>query len=308
MLAEFEKKIASLLADALSARTHLTVTQAPGPPVPDAGGKGIAVVSVAEATPSSLYNPEHFELQKNPSRHRRLLPLSFVTTIDFAIKAPGSPGALTASRTLLLDDVALSSHFLADAKIRDGSSFVLANPDPGIKVTEFVLGKIVVNRDPQNGLLTARLECLGQAQIWPPGTVQPAGEIKSIDVNLLPQPISVAPLQPTIRMGGVLPLRIRGLPSTRGPKSAPGPFAVGVRVLSDVPPDQRGTITNGIAGAESNLRIIAAVSPETELQYRAPAAGVKNVRIEVVTIFFATPEGKQGAFLGAVPISVLGGN
>lgn len=308
MLAEIEKKIASLLADALATRTHLRVTQAPGPPAPDGDGEGIAVVSVAETTPNPLFNPDQFELQKNPTRRRRILPISFIAAVDFAIRAPNTPAGLASSRTLLLDDVALSSHFLVDAKIRNGASFAVANPDPGFKVTEFVLGKNVVNRDAQNGLLTARLECLGQAHIWPPGPPQPEGEIKSIDVNIIPQPISVAPQQPSIRMGGVLPLRVRGLPSARGPQSARGPFAVGVRVLSDVPPDQRGTIANGVAGAESNLRIVAAVLPETELQYRAPTAGVRNERIEVVTIFFATPEGKQGAFLSAVPIRVLGGS
>jgi len=308
MLAEIEKKIASLLADALATRTHLTVTQAPGPPAPDADGRGVAVVSVAEATPNPLFNREQFELSKNPMRSQRVLPLSFNATIDFAIRPTGNAAGLTAARNLLLDDVALSSHFLADGKIRNGASFAVANPDPGFKVTEFALGKNVVNRDPQNGLLTARLECVGKGHIWPPGSIQREGEIKSIDVKMVPQPLTFTPLQPSVPVGQVLPLRVRGLPLRRGPADATSAFAVAVRVLSDVPPNQRGTIANGIAGAESNLRIVDATAPETELQYRAPASGVRNVRIEVVTIFFATPENKPGAFLGAVPISVLGGS
>src|SRR6185503_20449598 len=116
---------------------------------------------------------EHFELPKNPTRRQRILPLSFSATIDFAIKAPGTPEGLRSSRTLLLDDLALSSHFLADEKIRNGASFAVANPDPGFRVTEFALGKNVIQRDPQNSLLTARLECLGKAHIWPPGSIQP---------------------------------------------------------------------------------------------------------------------------------------
>ena len=306
MLAEIEKKLASLLADALAARAHLTVTQAPGPPVPSADGQGVAVVSVAEATPLTLFDPGHFEVRRNPARKQRVLPVSLGAAIDFAIKIPAAAGGLAASRTLLLDDLALSSHFLADAKIRSGASFAVANPDPGFKVDEFALGKSTVNRDPQNGLLTARLECLGKAEIWPAGSIQPEGQIDAIDVKLVPQPLTFKPLQPAIRMGGMLPLRVAGLPVRRGPAKAPGPFAVAVRVLSDVPPDQRGTIANGVAGAESNLRIVDAATPETELQYQAPAAGVKNLRIEVVTIFFATPERKPGAFLGAIPIRVLG--
>src|ERR1041384_1548503 len=107
MLAEIEKKITSLLADALATRRHLTVTQAPGPPAPDppasnADGSGVAVVSVAEATPNPLFNREQFELSKNPMRSQRVLPLSFNATIDFAIK-PRDAAGLTAGRNLLLD-------------------------------------------------------------------------------------------------------------------------------------------------------------------------------------------------------------
>lgn len=306
MLAEIEKKIAAMLADALTARTHLSVTSAPGPPAPEEEGKGVAVVSISEAKPNALFQDDQFEVQTSPKRLRRVLPVSFVTTIDFAIRTAANN--LTSSRTILLDDLALSSHFLAGEKIRNGSSFAVANPDPGFKVTEFVIVKNAFNRDSQQGLLTAKLECLGQALIWPPGPGEPQGQIDSIDINVIPQPITVLPLQPSVSTGGVLRLQVRGLPTRRGPVRKPGPFAVAVRVFSDVPPEQRGVIVNGVAGAESNLRIVNSSSPDTEVQYQAPAAGVKNLRIEVVTLFSATPEGKPGVFLGAVPVRVLGGS
>jgi hypothetical protein len=307
MLAEIEKKTASLLADALTARTHLTVTAAPGPPAPNNDGTGTAVVSIAEAKPEALFNPERFITQTNPAQTRRIVPMSFVAGIDFAIRAQNTPAGLGSARTLLLDDLSLSTHFLARDNIQSGAAFAVANPDPGFKVSEFVVVKNLFNRDPQLGLLTARLECRGLADIWPPGPVSPEGLIGSLDINVVPQPIDIVPLQPAISVGGTLRLHVRGLPTRRGPAAAPGPFGVAVRVLSDVPPDQRGTIVNGVAGAESNLRIVNVTSADTEVQYQAPAAGVENVRVEVVTIFFATPDRKPGAFLGAVPVRV-GGN
>ena len=305
MLAEIEKKIAALLGDAMKSRLNLSFITAPGPPAAEAG-KRIAVVSIAEATPNALFHAEQFELQTNPKRLRRVLPVSFITAIDFALRP--APDALEQSRTLLLDDLALSSHFLAGEKIRNGASFVVANPDPGFKVTEFKIGKHVFNRDLQQGLLTARLECLGEAIIWPPGPVEPQGQIDAVDINIIPQPITVLPPQPAVSTGGILRLQVRGLPVRRGPVRTPGTFSVAVRVLSDVPPAQRGVIVNGVQGAESNLRIVSAGSPDTEVQYQAPASGVQNLRVEVVTLFFATPEGKPGAFLGAIPVRVIGGS
>lgn len=308
MLAGIEKKIAALLADALKTRDHLSVTAAPGPPAPDAEGQEVGVVSITEVKPNALFHAEQFEFKKEPLRSRRLLPVSFIAAIDFAIRPPNNSAGLSSSRTLLLDDLALSSHFLAGEKIRNGASFAVADPDPGFRVTEFAVGKNVFNRDLQQGLLTGRLECLGQAQIWPPGPPNPEGQIGSVDINVISQPIHVVPRQPAVSTGGILRLQVRGLPSRRGPVKSPGPFAVAVRVLSDVPPDQRGTIANGVAGAESNLRIVNASSPDTEVQYQAPALGAGKIRIEVVTIFFATPDRKPGAFLGAVPVRVLGAN
>ncbi|MEN3333439.1 MAG: hypothetical protein V7641_2804 [Blastocatellia bacterium] len=308
MLAEIEKKTAALLADALAARSHLSVTVAPGPPAPTVEGKEVAVVSITEVMPETAFNPERFIVQTSPAQTRRVLSVSFIAAIDFAIRAADTPAGLTAARTLLLDDLALSSHFLIGDKIRHGASFVVANPDPGFRVTGFAVVKNVFNRDPQQGLLTARIECRGQADIWPPGTAQPEGQIGAVDINVIPQPIDIVPLQPVVSTGGTLRLHVRGLPTRRGPGAPPGPFAVAVRVLSDVPPDQRGTIANGINGAESNLRIVNVSSPDTEVQYQAPAAGIDTMRIEIVTLYFATPERKPGAFLGAVPIQVRGGN
>ena len=305
MLAEIEKKTAALLADALATRTHLQVIAAPGPPAPQDEGKEVAVVSIADAKPESQFNPERFMTQKTPPQSRRVLPMTFTAAIDFAIRPESTAAGLSLARTLLLEDLSLSSHFLADEKIRSGASFAVANPDPGFRVTAFVVEANAFNRDLQQSLLTARLECRGQADIWPPGPVQPEGQIDAVNTLLIPQPLRIDPREPVVSTGATLRLHVSGLPARR--LSAPGPFAVAVRVLSDVPPDQRGTIANGVAGAESNLRIVSVGSPDTEVQYQAPAA-VDNVRIEVVTIHFATPEGKPGAFLTAIPVRVVGGN
>ena len=131
------------------------------------------------------------------------------------------PWGLAAARTLLLDDLSLSSHFLARDTIRNGADFAVANPDPGFKVRAFAILKNGVDRDPQQGLLTARLECRGEAEIWPPGQPTPEGKIAAVDVNMIAQPVDVSPAHPSVSTGGTLRLRIRGLPARRGPAAAP---------------------------------------------------------------------------------------
>jgi hypothetical protein len=157
-------------------------------------------------------------------------------------------------------------------------------------------------------MLTARIECQGEADIWPPGPAQAEGKIDAVRPVIVPQPIDILPLHPLVAMGGSVRLQVRGLPAQRreGPPSEP--FAISVRVLSDVPPNQRGSIGSGVPGAESGSRIVTATAGSADVQYVAPAAGVSGMRVEFISIQLATPEGKAGAFLGSVAVRVMGGS
>ena len=90
MLAELERKTAALIADHMAPRTHLSVIAAPGPPSPTDDGREVAVVSIAEASTDGEFQAERFVSQTSPAQSRRVLPLSIVAGIDFAIR-PADP-------------------------------------------------------------------------------------------------------------------------------------------------------------------------------------------------------------------------
>lgn len=307
MLAELERKTAALIADSMATRTHLRVVAAPGPPNPANDGSEVAVVSIVEASTGGEFLAGRFVTQTNPPQSRRILPLAIVTGIDFAMRPANAPAGLAAARALLLEDVSLVSHFLSGNGILGGTDFTIANPDPGFKVRSFRVTKDLVNRDAQQGLLTARVECLGDVDIWPPDQVSQEGTIGAIQRSIVAQPIEILPLRPVVVMGGRVRLHIRGLPVARRAGPPAEPFGISLHVLSDVPPDQRGTISSGTSGAETGSRIVDIAGPSTDVEYVAPAAGVQGLRVEFVAIHFAAPDGKAGAFLGSVAVSVTGG-
>lgn len=266
------------------------------------------MVSIAEASTGGEFHPDRFVSQTSPPQSRRILPLSIAAGIDFAMRPANTPAGLAAARALLLEDVSLVSHFLSGNGIRAGTDFSIANPDPGFKVRSFGVTKDIVNRDVQQGLLTARIECRCDVDIWPPGQVSPEGIIGAIDWSIVPQPLEILPLRPVVAMGGTTRLQMRGLPASRRLGPPNGPFAVSLRVLSDVPPDQRGTISSGVAGGEVGSRIVRVTGPSTDVEYVAPAAGVRGTRVEFISIHFAARDGKAGPFLGSVAVCVTGDN
>jgi hypothetical protein len=308
MLAELEKKTAALIADNMAARDHFSVTAAPGPPNPANEGLEAAVVSIAEASTAGAFVPERFASQSAPAQSRRVLPLAFVAGVDFAIHPTNNPAGLAAARNLLLEDISLVSHFLSSDGISSGSDFSIADPDPGFRVRSFRVTRNLVNRDLQQGMLTARIECQGEADIWPPGPAQAEGKIDAIRPVIVPQPIEILPLHPVVAMGGSVRLQVRGLPAQRRKGPPAEPLAISVRVLSDAPPNQRGSIGSGVAGAETGSRVVTVTAGSADVQYVAPPAGVSGMRVEFVSIFLATPQGKVGAFLGSVAVRVMGGN
>jgi hypothetical protein len=308
MLAELEKKTAALIADNMSGRSHFSVTAAPGPPNPANEGAEAAVVSIAEVSTAGAFQAERFVSQSTPAQSRRVLPLGFLANVDFAMHPENSEAGLAAARDLLLEDISLVSHFLTGDGITSGADFAIADPDPGFRVRSFRVTRNLVNRDLQQGMLSARIECQGEADIWPPGAAQAEGKIEGVRPVIVPQPIDILPLHPVVALGGSVRLQVQGLPAQRHKGPPAEPLAISVRVLSDVPPNQRGSIAGGAAGAESGSRVIPAAAGSAEVQYVAPAAGVSGMRIEFVSIYLATPQGKAGAFLGSVAVRVMGGN
>jgi hypothetical protein len=308
MLAELEKKTAALIADYMAGRTHLSVVAAPGPPSPADDGLEVAVVSIAEASTGGGFRAERFVSQINPPQSRRVLPLSIVAGIDFALRPADAAAGLAAARSLLLEDVSLVSHFLAGDGILGGGDFTIADPDPGLQVRSFRVTKDLVDRDVQQGLLTARIECRGDVEIWPPDQASQEGVIDAIRRAIVPQPIEILPLQPVVPMGGRIRLKVRGLPVLRVVGPPAEPFAFSLRVLSDVPPEQRGTITSGATGAETGSRVVNVAGQSTDVEYVAPTANVRGTRVEFVSVHFAMPDGRAGAFLGSVAVRVTGGN
>lgn len=307
MLADLEKKTASLIADSMSGRQHLSVMAAPGPPVPADDGLEVAVVSVVEASTGGEFRAERIFSRTSPPQSQRVLPLSVAAVVDFAIRPEAGAGGLAAARTLLLEDVSLVSHFLSGEGIRGGVDFIVAGPDPGFRVRSFRVVKHTINRGALQGLLTASIECAAEVEIWPPDQVSKEGKIDSVRHLIVAQPIEILPLQPVVAMGGILRLRVLGLPPVRR-ESPSEPLALSISVLSDVPPNQRGTIANGVPGAEAGSRVVTVTGPSTDVQYVAPTTGVSGMRVEFLAIHAATPEGRAGVFLGSVAVRVTGGN
>ena len=71
-----------------------------------------------------------------------------------------------------------------------------------------------------------------------------------------------------------------------------------------VPPAQRGTITNGVAGPEAGSWLVAAGAPAV-IVYQAPT--VTAARVEYVAVSLARPDGTRGAYLGTVELEVSPG-
>lgn len=304
MLGAVEQKLSAILAGDLAARVHLDVLEAPGPPAP-AAGRGAVLISLSTLSPTTLFEREQFAF--SGAQSRRILPIQFGASVDYAIRpASNAAAALASARNLLLVDVSLISHALARPELMNGKAFVVADPDPGFRVLSFALstGALTRDIDAASGLLVARLSYVGGAEIWPPGVVQNEGEIRAIDTVSVPLPVALAPSQGVLRAGQSAIVTARSLPTSRllNPPSTRTPLQLFVTVLSDVPPAQSGSITGGSAAAETGARLIDVTPPETRLTYQAPAAAVARSRIEYVAVHLATPEGQRGVFIGSVAL------
>lgn len=302
MLSTIEQKLTSILGDQLAARAHLEVLEAPGPTVP-AAGFGSVLVAFAEITPAPLFDREQFTF--NAAKSRRILPLQFIVNVDCVMHPAGnSPAQLASARELLLTDVSLIAHGLARQEFNSGKGFAVADPDPGFRVLEFALsnGAVVRDADPATGLLSARLQYRGNAEIWPIGVEQDEGEILAIDTVSVALPVSIVANNPVVRAGQTAIVNIRSLPASRLAIRTPltnASLQLAVTVLSDAAPAQRGTISGGNAGKETGFRIIDVTPPQTTITYQAPAGEINRSRIEYVAVHLATPDRHSGVFIGS---------
>jgi hypothetical protein len=304
MLNRIEQKLASILGDDLAARTHLSVLTAPGPPSGLSAGQGAVLVSVVEVTPAALF--ERGTIAFEGFRSRRILPMQVSIRIELFLRPAGSSAAqMSAARNLLLEDLSLVSHGLAREAIASGKAFAVSGPDPGFKVLSFTLENGTLNRDAEGQFLSGALRYRGGAEIWPPGTQQPEGEIRAVETIIAPLPLEIAVQNGVVRAGETAVLKVRSLPTTRmvtlEPRSDQA-LRLAVTVLSDSPPAQRGTISGGTAGAETGFRIIDVAQPETSIIYQTPGSGIDRTRIEYVAIHLATPDAHRGVFLGSTAI------
>lgn len=303
MLSTIEQKLTSILGDQLAPRAHLEVLEAPGPTIP-AAGLGAVLVAFTEITPASLFDREQFTF--NGAKSRRILPLQFIVNIDCVMHPAGTSATqLASARDLLLTDVSLIAHGLASQDLNNGKGFAVADPDPGFRVLEFALanGAVVRDADLTTGLLSARLQYRGSAEIWPVGVEQDEGEILAIDTVSVALPVSLVASNPVLRAGQTAIVNTRSLPISRLATRTPPtntPLQLAVTVLSDAAPAQRGTISGGIAGKETGFRIIDVTPPQTAITYQAPAGEINRGRIEYVAVHLATPDGHSGVFIGSV--------
>jgi hypothetical protein len=311
MLGEIERKLTAILGDGLAARTHLQVVEGGAAP-PDAG-KEVVQVFVADLTPAGFFDRDQFTISATPPATpapvRRILPVQLSARVAFTIRAQdGTAASITTARGLLLDDVSLAAHLLADPTVSDGSAFLTNAPDPGFEMRSFALDSGTVPSDGASDLLTAELLYRGEAAIWPPGAPGAQGKIVAVDPISVALPIQTMVDVPSVRAGTGTRVRVRGVQGSRLLNPATGertPARLSVTVVSDLPMGQRGSITSGDPGAETGFRIVTLGEPETVLDYTAPPGDLGTTRVEFVAIHLATPSGQAGTFLGSAAVPLV---
>jgi hypothetical protein len=188
MLNALEVKLTAIVAEAVSTRDSVEVVRAAGPENAPAAGSGVIRVTLTELAAEAGFQPgRHVVIGSGgETASRRVLPLRFAAVLRFE-RVPaggGDPGAAAdTARRLLLEDLSLVGHALADDRVRGGAAFEVGG-DPGFEVRSFsvvsgTLGTAAI-ADPLRG----ELACGGEAVIWPP--VPPVGEgvIETVDTGV----------------------------------------------------------------------------------------------------------------------------
>jgi hypothetical protein len=311
VLGDLERKLAAIVADGVAARTHLEVGIAPVDP--PAAGRGTISIGLSDLSPDPGFAPSRVEFggtSASPTS-RRVLPLAFKAGLSFILRPAADTGpARGDARALILEDMAAVAHLLADPVINIGTGFAIAAPDPGFSVQAFALDAGSIQPDLDEGHYAGRLDYFGRAEIWPVGVLAGEGVILAVDPLIVPLPVEMRVADAGVRPGGSTtitvdaPRRQRLAGPGGGTRTA---VRLAVRVLADVPPDQRGTIPAGAAGAETGLRILDVAGPQLVVPYQTPAGNPGPAgRIEYVAVHLATSDNTSGVFLGSAAIRLLG--
>jgi hypothetical protein len=190
MLSGLEAKLTAVVADALAGRDDLTVEQAAGPATDPAAGSGVVRVAVTSFDAEAVFEAERQVLVDGgaETRSRRVAPVAFGATLRFTRKpATGVDldAAAAEARRLLLDDLAVAGHALADERVRGGGAFAVAG-DPGFEVRAFGLVTGTVAAEPDGGVAHGEIACGGRAIVWPPGPPADEGVIATVDLDVEP--------------------------------------------------------------------------------------------------------------------------
>jgi hypothetical protein len=309
MLNELERRLTALVGDALAVRTHLDVVQAPaaGPPDPGEGQVEVALVDVAPVDGFERSRIAFLGTPDAPSS-RVVLPLTFRARLGFSVRRGGQVDDLPSARSLLLEDLSIAGHVLAAPAVRDGSAFRTEGVDAGFDVRCFELRRSSVEPDGETATLRAQLSYGGEASIWPVTPPGPEGVIRRQDTVIAPLPIEIAVDPPAVRAGDTARLRIEGIDARRLVDLEPdarAAAALALRVVSDLPPAQRGVILSGADGAETGVRIVQLTGPPAIVEYRAPSGNLGSTRLESVAVHLATADGAVGALLGSATVRLL---
>src|SRR5579885_1574311 len=308
MLNALELRIVAVVADRLAGRDHLTVHAGPAPAAAPEPGQGRLFVTLADFSPNTAFRAERVRAILSPPSSRRVLGLEGLVRLRFQLQAAAAtPDSIDQARALLLEDLSLAAHALADPVVLAGSVFE-TEADSGFRVTSFALekgtGDAVIPGITASGELAYRC----QVEIWPPKTPEAEGVMTDFSRTIAVLPLDLRPAEPVVFSGQRITLRVRALPLLR-PAAAgqpAAPMSVAVRVLSSAPPSARGAVTSGSDGKEAGVRLVAATAPETLIVFQAPALA-SGERTEYVALHFATPDGKAGVFLGSIAVRIRGG-
>jgi hypothetical protein len=303
-----ERKLAAIVADAVAARTHLSVVQATTAPGEPAAGKGVLRVGLAELEPEAGFGREDVVIERadGAERARRVLLLGFRARIAFVQRpANGTPEVVREAHDLLLEDLARVAFALAEEPVRSGRAFATAGGDPGFQVLGFALHDGSVTDAPAHP--SGRLDYSGRAAVWPPEVAAGGGAIAGVDVVTEALPLRFDVTLPVVATGGSTTVRVLGAAGRRLSGLDPPAFAplrLALTVLSDLPPAGRGAVTSGSAGARAGLRIVSAADAAGGVTYAAPTGDLGTVDTEYVAVHLATPDDDAGVFLGSTAIGL----
>jgi hypothetical protein len=306
MLQELERRLVAIVADAVTPRTHLTVSGGAVPATALAPGTGRVAVRVAELVARTAFLSETIRETRVPPSSRRVLGLDTTIRVLFQMRpATTSADDLDAARELMLEDVSIVGHALADRAVASGDAFVTAE-DSGFRVLSFLLARGNGTLDASTDPLNSELQYACDAEIWPPEASADASLVAGISTVVTTTPVD-GMRERVVAAGRSLTIDLRSLalerPGTAGQPASP--LRLALRVLSTAPPAARGTITSGVAGAEPGVMVLPVSRPDTSIVYQAPAQS-GGARTEYVAVHYATPDSRPGVFLGAVAVSIRG--